>query len=108
RGLIERLSAEATVPLLKHLDGNCHVYIDAQADPDKAHDITVNAKTYRYGICGTMETLLFHQSIAPTILPRIAATLQEKGVELRGCEQTRQLLQNVAPANDSDWAAEYL
>ncbi|HLS51168.1 MAG TPA: glutamate-5-semialdehyde dehydrogenase [Burkholderiaceae bacterium] len=110
RGLIERLSAEATVPLLKHLDGNCHLYIDVAADLDKAHDVAVNAKTYRYGICGTMETLLVHQDIAANILPRLAKTLQEKGVTLKGCEKTRALLNDatVEAATDVDWATEYL
>lgn len=108
KGLITRLAAEAKVPLLKHLDGNCHVYLDAAADLEKAHDIAVNAKTYRYGICGTMETLLVHQDIAGAILPRLAGTLREKGVELRGCERTQALLADVVPATDEDWATEYL
>lgn len=108
KGLIARLAAEAKVPLLKHLDGNCHVYIDAAADLDKAHDIAVNAKTYRYGICGTMETLLVHRDVAGAILPRLAATLRDKGVELRGCEQTQALVSGVGPATDEDWATEYL
>jgi len=108
KGLIQRLSAEARVPLIKHLDGNCHVYIDAAADPDKAHDIAVNAKTYRYGICGAMETLLVHQDIAARVLPRLARTFIEKGVELRGCERTRALIDGVTPATDEDWATEYL
>src|SRR5690606_36939372 len=108
KGLISRLAAEAKVPLLKHLDGNCHVYIDAAADLDKAHDIAVNAKTYRYGICGTMETLLVHRDVAGAILPRLAATLRDKGVELRGCEQTQALVSGVGPATDEDWATEYL
>ncbi|HEY9278456.1 MAG TPA: glutamate-5-semialdehyde dehydrogenase [Eoetvoesiella sp.] len=108
KGLITRLSAEAKVPLIKHLDGNCHVYLDAAADLDKAHDIAVNAKTYRYGICGAMETLLVHRDIASRILPRLAQTLSEKGVELRGCERTRALIPNATPATDEDWATEYL
>lgn len=108
KGLITRLAAEAKVPLLKHLDGNCHVYLDAAADLDKAHDIAVNAKTYRYGICGTMETLLVHQDIAGAILPRLADTLRKKGVELRGCKRTQALLADVVPATDEDWATEYL
>lgn len=108
KGLISRLAAEAKVPLLKHLDGNCHVYLDAAADLDKAHDIAVNAKTYRYGICGTMETLLVHRDVAGAVLPRLATTLREKGVELRGCEQTRSLVADVVPATDEDWETEYL
>ena len=108
KGLIARLSAEAKVPMIKHLDGNCHVYLDAAADLDKAHDIAVNAKTYRYGICGAMETLLVHKDIAAAILPRLAKTLIEKGVELRGCERTRAIVSQAAPATDEDWATEYL
>lgn len=108
KGLITRLAAEAKVPLLKHLDGNCHVYLDAAADLNKAHDIAVNAKTYRYGICGTMETLLVHHDIAGAILPRLAGTLRDKGVELRGCEQTQALVADIIPATDEDWGAEYL
>ncbi len=108
KGLIERLSREARVPLIKHLDGNCHLYIDKAADPAKAHDIAVNAKTYRYGICGAMETLLVHTDVSDTILPRIAATLAGKGVELRGCERTRTLLPTALPATEEDWGSEYL
>ncbi|WP_370635961.1 glutamate-5-semialdehyde dehydrogenase [Paralcaligenes sp. KSB-10] len=108
KGLIARLSAEAKVPLIKHLDGNCHVYIDAAADLDKAHNVAVNAKTYRYGVCGAMETLLVHQDIAARILPRLAKTLGDKGVELRGCERTRALVASAIPATEEDWATEYL
>lgn len=110
KGLIARLSAEAKVPLIKHLDGNCHLYIDKDAHVEKAQRIAINAKTYRYGICGTMETLLVHQDIAANILPRLAKTLQEKGVTLKGCEKTRALLNDatVEAATDVDWATEYL
>lgn len=108
KGLIARLTADAKVPLIKHLDGNCHVYIDKDADVSKAHRIAVNAKTYRYGICGTMETLLVHHEIAPAVLPELAQTFQEMQVELRGCERTRALLSGVNPANESDWETEYL
>jgi glutamate-5-semialdehyde dehydrogenase len=108
KGLITRLAAEATVPMIKHLDGNCHVYIDAHADLDKAHDIAVNAKTYRYGICGAMETLLVHGGIASAILPRLAATFTDKGVELRGCPRTLALVPKALPATDEDWGTEYL
>lgn len=108
KGLIARLAQEAKVPLLKHLDGNCHVYIDAAADLDKAHNIAVNAKTYRYGVCGTMETLLVHTDIAAAILPRLGKTFDEKGVELRGCERTRALLPQALPATQEDWETEYL
>ena len=107
KSLIQRLSAEATVPLIKHLDGNCHVYVDEFADLEKAARIVFNAKTYRYGICGTMETLLVHRNIAPAFLPGAARQLQEKGVELRGCDQTRALVSDVAPATESDWETEF-
>lgn len=108
KGLIERLSREARVPLIKHLDGNCHVYVDKAANLDRAHNVVDNAKTYRYGICGTMETLLVHQDIATAFLPRIAATLVGKGVELRGCERTRDILPTALPATEEDWETEYL
>ncbi len=108
KGLIARLAAEAKVPLIKHLDGNCHVYLDAAADLDKAHDIAVNAKTYRYGICGSMETLLVHADIASRILPRLGKTLSDKGVELRGCERTRAILPQAIAATEEDWRTEYL
>lgn len=108
KGLIQRLSDEAKVPLIKHLDGNCHVYIDADADLDKAHDIAFNAKTYRYGICGTMETLIVHAETAPSFVPRIADSLIEKGVEIRGCAQTLTMVSGAKPADDSDWETEYL
>ncbi|HUH58725.1 MAG TPA: glutamate-5-semialdehyde dehydrogenase [Candidimonas sp.] len=108
KGLIARLSAEAKVPLIKHLDGNCHIYVDAAADLDKAHDIAVNAKTYRYGICGAMETLLVHADIAPSILPRLGKTLTDKGVELRGCARTMAILPQAKAATEEDWRTEYL
>src|SRR5690606_34504535 len=108
KGLIERLSAEAKVPLIKHLDGNCHLYIDAAADTEKAHRIAINAKTYRYGICGTMETLLVHTDIAPAVLPELAQALIDKGVELRACERAAALISKSTPATDSDWETEFL
>ncbi|WP_372871741.1 glutamate-5-semialdehyde dehydrogenase [Paenalcaligenes niemegkensis] len=108
KGLIERLSAEAKVPLIKHLDGNCHVYIDAAADVEKAHKIAINAKTYRYGICGAMETLLVHSDIAPSVLPDLAQALLDKGVELRACERTSALISKATPATESDWETEFL
>ncbi|PTU63530.1 glutamate-5-semialdehyde dehydrogenase [Chromobacterium sp. Panama] len=109
KGLIARISAEARVPVIKHLDGNCHVYIDDTASPDKAFDIALNAKTHRYGTCNTMETLLVHTAFAEFILPRLAAAYWEKGVELRGCERTRAILgDKVRPAGEDDWASEYL
>ncbi|MEJ2213248.1 MAG: glutamate-5-semialdehyde dehydrogenase [Gammaproteobacteria bacterium] len=109
KGLIERISNEARVPVIKHLDGICHVYIDDAADPDKAFDIAINAKTQRYGTCNTMETLLVAESIADEVLPRIASTLADKGVELRGCSNTCKLLDGKCiAASDEDWDTEYL
>lgn len=108
KNLIKRLSEEARVPLIKHLDGNCHIYIDQYADPEKAFQIALHAKTFRYGICGTMETLLVHAAIAPEILPRLAQAYAEHQVELRGCEKTRSLIPAVKPATEEDWDTEYL
>lgn len=108
KNLIARLSQEARVPLIKHLDGNCHVYIDAATDLEKAHAIAFNAKTYRYGICDAMETLLVHSHCAPAVLPKLAQAFTAHGVELRGCERTRALLGDIAAATDLDWATEYL
>ncbi len=93
--------------MIKHLDGICHVYIDDKADLDKAFTIAMNAKTHRYGVCNAMETLLVHETVAADILPRLAAAFGEKGVELRGDEKTRAIIQaNVA--TEEDWATEYL
>ncbi|MBB1126969.1 glutamate-5-semialdehyde dehydrogenase [Thiospirillum jenense] len=108
KGLIERISREARVPVIKHLDGICHIYIDDRADLEKAFTVTMNAKTQRYGTCNTLETLLVAESIAPDILPRLNSALIEKGVEIRGCPQTQALLPNALPATDVDWATEYL
>ncbi len=107
KGLIERISNEARVPVIKHLDGVCHVYIDDKADLDKAFAIAVNAKTHRYGVCNAMETLLVAEGVASSILPRLADAYGEKGVELRGCERTRELI-GANPASEADWHAEYL
>jgi glutamate-5-semialdehyde dehydrogenase len=108
KGLIARLAQEARVPLIKHLDGNCHVYIDSAADPAKAHQIAFNAKTYRYGICGAMETLLVHADIAPAVLPGLGQALHKHGVELRGCPRAQALLPYAIAATEEDWATEYL
>ncbi|MTD33013.1 glutamate-5-semialdehyde dehydrogenase [Paludibacterium denitrificans] len=109
KGLIARISSEARVPVIKHLDGNCHVYIDDTANPDKAFNVALNAKTHRYGTCNTMETLLVHEAFAEFILPRLAEAYWEKGVELRGCERTRIILgEKVVPASSEDWDTEYL
>lgn len=107
KGLIERISAEARVPVIKHLDGICHVYIDDQADQEKAFAVSLNAKTQRYGTCNTMETLLVAEAIANDVLPSLAKAYTEKGVELRGCEKTVALLDCKA-ATEEDWATEYL
>lgn len=108
KGLIERISREARVPVIKHLDGICHVYLDDRADPEKAFNIALNAKTHRYGVCNAMETLLVAEAVAAEFLPRLAAAYLEKGVELRGCEQTRAILPQALPATEEDWATEYL
>ena len=107
KGLIERVSRDAKVPVIKHLDGICHVYVSAQADLEKARRIAFNAKTYRYGICGAMETLLVDQAVAAQFLPAMAEQFIAKGVELRGCERTRALI-DVVPATEEDWNTEYL
>jgi len=108
KGLIERISRDARVPVIKHLDGNCHVYIDDQADFDKAMAIAINAKTHRYGTCNTMETLLVAAAIADKILPPLAAVYAEKGVELRGCPASRALVAGMKEASEQDWHEEYL
>ncbi|WP_447895788.1 glutamate-5-semialdehyde dehydrogenase [Vreelandella sp. GE22] len=108
KSLIARISAEAKVPVIKHLDGVCHVYIDATADPAKALAIAVNAKTQRYGTCNTMETLLVDAAVADILLPELARAFSEHQVELRGCERTRALLPQALEAQPSDWEAEYL
>lgn len=107
KGLIERISSDARVPVIKHLDGNCHVYIDNEADIDKAIKIAVNAKTRRYGVCNAMESLLVHKEVAQTVLPQLADIYGEKGVELVGCEATQTLLANVGAATEEDWYTEY-
>ncbi len=108
RGLIERISSEARVPVIKHLDGVCHVYIDDHADLEKAVSIALNAKTQRYGTCNTMETLLISAAIAEQMLPGLAQVFLDAGVELRGCARTRALVPEVRPASEDDWYAEYL
>jgi glutamate-5-semialdehyde dehydrogenase len=109
KGLIERVSREATVPVIKHLDGICHVYIDDRADPAKAVKVAFNAKTQRYGTCNTMETLLVAAGIAGRVLPELAAQYVAAGVELRGCAATCRLLpESCSPAADADWDTEYL
>lgn len=107
KSLIERISHEARVPVIKHLDGICHVYIDDKADLDMAFNIALNAKTHRYGVCNAMETLLVAEAVAPDILPRLADAYRAKGVELRGCEKTRAII-DCLPASEEDWSTEYL
>jgi len=108
KGLIERISREARVPVIKHLDGICHVYIDDEADPGKAFEVALNAKTQRYGTCNTVETLLVAEGIAEAVLPELGAAYREKGVELRGCPRTRDILPFALPATEEDWDTEYL
>ena len=108
KSLIARIMAESRIPMIKHLDGVCHVYIDDAADPGKAVRIADNAKTQRYGTCNTMETLLVHETIAPEVLPALAKIYAEKGVELRGDEASRQLVEGMAAATEADWYEEYL
>lgn len=108
KSLIQRIAAEARVPVIKHLEGICHVFVDRHADLDKAMAIALNAKTYRYGICGAMETLLVDAAIADRFLPAMAGRFADAGVELRGCEQSRALVPAMNPASEQDWHTEYL
>lgn len=108
KGLIERISQEARVPVIKHLDGVCHVYIDDEADPGKALRIADNAKTHRYGTCNTMETLLIHETVADLLLPQLADIYLAKGVELRGDETVQRLIPQALAAEENDWFTEYL
>ncbi|RPD86236.1 glutamate-5-semialdehyde dehydrogenase [Neisseria weixii] len=108
KSLVARIAAEARVPVIKHLDGICHVYIDQAADTQKAIEIAFNAKTSRYGTCNTMETLLIHAARAEEILPLLAEKYAEKKVELRGCERTLAILPSINAATEEDWDTEYL
>jgi glutamate-5-semialdehyde dehydrogenase len=108
KSLIERITKDANVPVLKHLDGVCHVYIDATADIEMAIRIADNAKTQRYSPCNTMETLLVHINIEDRVLPPLAAIYAKKGVELRGCERSRALVPSMKVATEEDWYTEYL
>ncbi len=108
KGLIERISADARVPVIKHLDGICHVYIDDDADLEKGIQIAFNAKTHRYGVCNAMETLLVAEGIAEQVLPELCAMYVEKGVEIRGCATTQKVVNGVIAATEDDWATEYL
>ena len=116
KSLVERVIAESRIPMIKHLDGVCHVYIDDRADPDKAVRIADNAKTQRYGTCNTMETLLVHETVAPQVLPRLARIYAEKGVELRCDEAAARVIRAaldgaapaIKPATEQDWYTEWL
>lgn len=108
KGLIERISAEARVTVIKHLDGICHVFLDEFADKSKAINIAINAKTHRYGTCNTMETLLVHEAIAAEMLPELAEAYRSLGVELRGCNASRAIVNDMVAATDVDWDTEYL
>jgi len=110
KSLIERVAADSRVPVIKHLDGICHVYIDAAAEMSMGVNIAMNAKTHRYGVCNAMETLLVHADAATKVLPEIVSRMAEKGVELRGCERTRAIAgaDRVSLASEEDWGTEYL
>jgi len=108
KGLIQRISQHATVPVIKHLDGICHVYIDNEADILKAIRVAYNAKARRYGICGAMETLLVAEEIAPKILPELSSLYRDKGIQIRACQRSRQFIDGSVPASEQDWTTEYL
>ncbi len=108
KGLIERVVNEARMPVIKHFDGNCHVYVDAGADPEMASDIVINSKCQRMGVCNACESLLVHASLAESWLPQIAGELQQRGVEIRGDATTCRLVPNAIAAREEDWATEYL
>jgi glutamate-5-semialdehyde dehydrogenase len=107
KGLIETVVSQARMPVIKHYDGICHLFVDQAADLDMAVKLTVDSKTQKTGVCNALETLLVHSSVAESHLPAIAAALREKGVELRGCERTRAIIDAV-PATAEDWDTEYL
>lgn len=108
KSLIERVSQESLIPVIKHLDGICHVYIDDEADLEKSVTVALNAKTHRYGVCNAMETLLVAETVAAQVLPILAAKFTEKAVELRGCPKTRDILPEAKAATEEDWSTEYL
>jgi glutamate-5-semialdehyde dehydrogenase len=108
KSLIERISASATIPVIKHLHGVCHVYIDDEADLAKAVPVAFNAKTHRYGVCNAMETLLVARGVADKVLPVLGKMYQDKGVELRGCAATQKILPGIQAATETDWHEEYL
>ena len=106
--LVQRVSEEAIMPVIKHLDGVCHVYIHANADIEKAINIAMNSKTHRYGVCNAMETLLVDAKIAPDVLEQLAKLYREKSVTLKGCEKTKKIIKNIEDATEADWFTEYL
>lgn len=108
KGLIERISAEARVPVIKHLHGICHLFIDEQADEEKAISVAFNSKTHRYGVCNAMETLLVAEQISTSVLPKLAKLYFDAGVELRGCEKTCKIIPESKSATEEDWDTEYL
>ena len=108
KSLVARIAADARVPVIKHLEGVCHVYVDIGADPAKAQAIALNSKTYRYGICGAMETLLVAEPIAKDFLKNIKPEFDKHGVELRGCTRSCEILDGIKQADESDWSEEYL
>ncbi len=108
RSLIERVALEARIPVLKHLDGNCTVYVDEFADLESAERIVLNSKTHRTGVCNAAETLLVHAAVAQEFVPQICSKLLEHNVEIRGCDRTRELFADCTAATDEDWSAEYL
>ena len=108
KALIKRISEESKIPVIKHLDGNCHVYIDKYADMSKAINISVNSKTQRFGVCNAMETLLVHKDIPKKILSELVNSFQSQGVEIRGCKNTKKFFSNIIPAKEEDWYTEFL
>ena len=108
RGLIERISKDARVPVIKHLDGNCHVYVDAESDQQEALEILENAKTHRYGVCNAAESFLVHEAVAEALLPALDAVLESYEVEIRGCERVRAIVPSAKAATEDDWFEEYL
>jgi len=108
RGLIERISKDARVPVIKHLDGNCHVYVDAESDQQEALEILENAKTHRYGVCNAAESFLIHEAVAEALLPALNAVLEPYEIEIRGCERVRAIVPSAKAATEDDWFEEYL
>jgi len=108
KALIKRISKESKIPVIKHLDGNCHVYIDKHADMSKAINISVNSKTQRFGVCNAMETLLVHKDIPKKILSELVNSFQSQGVEIRGCKNTKKFFSNIISAKEEDWYTEFL